>query len=115
MQTLCLLAQIQPTPPHQFMGFELGEWVEIIAIVTFIAGIIAWIVRIAIINPTRISNDALTESIKQLSNQVQNLGSSSERIHADHDKRLDDHEVHLARHDEEIKTLFNRTELDKKE
>lgn len=104
-----VMAMINSIPPHVFWGFQLSEWVQIIGIITFISGIVIWIVRLAIVNPTRVSNDALRESIDTLSRRVEGIGGNADKVHEEHDKRLDRHDVHLARHDEEIKTLFQRT------
>lgn len=83
------------------MGFELSEWVQLIAIVGFIAGIVAWVVRAAIVAP-------LTTAINNLSQKVDGIGGNADRVHKEHDRRLDDHDVQLAKHDEEFKTVFNQ-------
>lgn len=95
-------------PPHVFMGFELGEWVQLIAIVGFIAGIVAWIVRASIVAP-------LTTAINNLSKKVDGIGGNADRVHAEHDRRLDEQDVHLARHDEEFKTVFNQLNREDKQ
>lgn len=56
----------------------------------------------------RITND-LGKSIDRLAKQVDGIGGNATVVHREHDKRLDAHDIHLARHDEEIKTLFSRT------
>ena len=105
-----LMAVTGQIPPHVFLDFELGEWIELIGIVTFIAGIVAWVIRIAIVNPTKISNDALSNSIRELSKKVEGIGDNADRVHDEHDRRLDEHDVRLAKHDEEFKTIFNQME-----
>lgn len=104
-----LLAVIHNIPPHVFWGFQLSEWLQIIGIITFISGIVIWIVKMAIVNPTNTNNDALRHSIDALAKRVEGIGGNAEAVHKEHDMRLDEHEVHLARHDEEIKTLFRVT------
>ncbi|WP_461243690.1 hypothetical protein [Secundilactobacillus muriivasis] len=96
-----LTTVVSHVPPHVFMGFELSEWVQLIAIVGFIAGIVAWVVRAAIVAP-------LTTAINNLSSKVDGIGGNADRVHAEHDRRLDEQDVHLARHDEEFKTVFNQ-------
>lgn len=74
----------------------------IVTIVLAVAGAISWIVNLAIVKP-------LQNSIDTLSRKVEGIGGNADLVHKEHDHRLDDHEVHLARHDEEIKTLFERS------
>lgn len=93
-------------PPHYFMGFELSEWVQITILIAFVAGIITWIVKASIVTP-------LTSAINNLSKKVDGIGGNADRVHAEHDRRLDEQDVHLARHDEEFKTVFNQ--LNKRE
>ena len=107
-----LLAVTSQVPPHVFLGFQLGEWLQLIGIITFIAGIVAWVIRIAIVNPTKTSNDALSNAISELSKKVEGIGDNADRVHDEHDRRLDEHDVRLAKHDEEFKTIFSR--IDKK-
>ncbi|VDG23648.1 hypothetical protein [Lactiplantibacillus mudanjiangensis] len=96
-------------PPHYFMGYTLSEIASIVAIVLGIAGVVGWIVRLAVTKPMENSNRLLNESIKELTKKVEGIGGNADRVHSEHDKRLDAHDIKLARHDEEIKTLFNRT------
>lgn len=49
------------------------------------------------------------DSVNSVVTHVNEIDNVSEVIHKDFDKRLDLHDQHLVKHDEEIKTLFNRT------
>lgn len=101
---------IHQTPPHMIMGYTWGELASLLGVMGILFSVIAWIIRVAIINPMKTSNELLSKSIDELSKRVVGIGDNADKVHAEHDARLDEHEVHLARHDEEIKTLFNRTE-----
>lgn len=101
---------IHQTPPHMIMGYTFGELASLVTIVGLLFSGIVWIFKLAIIKPMMNSNELLSKSIDELAKKVVNIGDNADKVHAEHDARLDEHEVHLARHDEEIKTLFNRTE-----
>ncbi|WP_341778582.1 hypothetical protein [Levilactobacillus sp. HBUAS70063] len=90
----------QHVPPHWFFGYRLDEWVAIFTIMSIASGAIVWLVNTAIVKPLRQSIDLLTEKIEV-------IGENANSVHAEQDHRIDDHEIHLARHDEELKTLFD--------
>ncbi|WP_225893705.1 MULTISPECIES: hypothetical protein [Levilactobacillus] len=89
-------------PPHYFFGYKLTEWASIATLVVAVAGAIVWLVNTAIVKPLKVSIDTLSQ-------KVEGIGGNADVVHKEHDRRLDEHEVHLARHDEEIKTLFERS------
>lgn len=101
---------VHQVPPHGMLGYSWGELASLFGVIGVLFSVIAWIIRMAIINPMKNSNELLSRSIDELSKRVVGIGDNADKVHAEHDARLDDHEIHLARHDEEIKTLFSRTE-----
>lgn len=96
--------------PHFFFGLTWDELASIITIVGVLIGFFAYLMRVSVTKPMEWSNKALQKSIDQLTKQVKGIGSNAETVHKEHDRRLDQHDVHLMKHDEEIKTLFNRTD-----
>lgn len=95
----------QHVPPHSFMGYRLGEWVSITTLILFLAGIIIWLVKVTIVNPSNLANRALKQSIDQLSSKVDGIGSNADRVHEEHDRRLDNHETRITVNEQEINDL----------
>lgn len=87
------------------MGYRLGEWVSITTLILFLAGIIVWLVKVTIVNPTNLANQALKQSIDQLSSKVDGIGSNADRVHEEHDRRLDNHETRITVSEQEINDL----------
>lgn len=111
---------MQPQPQHAFLGFQISEWAGLIAIVTGVVALVVWLVRTAIVNPIKASNelqaqinkdsnDALRKSIDALSVRVEGIGMNVDQAKLEHDHRLDQHDIQLAKHDEEIRTLFKQS------
>ena len=98
--TVVAMAVVQHVPPHWILGYSWQELAAIVTIIIAISGAIAWIVNLAIVKP-------LQTAMNTLSKKIDGIGGNADLVHKDHDRRLDKHEVHLARHDEELKTLFD--------
>lgn len=101
--------------PHYFFGLTWSELSAIVGVIVILVTFFVWLMHVAVTKPMEVSNQSLRRSIDQLSQQVNGLGSTAALVHKEHDKRLDKHDVHLARHDEEIKTLFSRQKGGKNE
>ena len=95
--------------PHFFFGLAWDELASIIAIVGVLIGFFTYLMHVSVTKPMEWSNKALQKSIDQLTKQVKGIGTNADTVHNEHDRRLDQHDVHFMKHDEEIKTLFNRT------
>jgi hypothetical protein len=95
--------------PHFFFGLTWAELASIITIVGVLIGFFTYLMHVSVTKPMEWSNKALQKSIDQLTEQVKGIGSNADIVHKEHDGRLDQHDVHLMKHDEEIKTLFKRT------
>lgn len=95
--------------PHFFFGLTWDELASIIAIVGVLIGFFTYLMHVSVTKPMEWSNKALQKSIDQLTKQVKGIGTNADTVHNEHDRRLDQHDVHFMKHDEEIKTLFNRT------
>lgn len=107
-----------------FFGLSLAELVSITVLLTFVFGILSWLVnkgykvlRDNIIKPVVEMMEDLKDSIDGLS---RNVDSETKWIHdrhsevvkrlGDHDKQLDEHDDKLTAHEERIKTLFRNQE-----
>lgn len=104
-------------PPHEFIGYTLGEWFTLLSIAAMFIAIISWFVRKIILDPIRrdmkegnleskANNIALMSTIDVLSKKVENIGGNADIIHERQDKRLDAHDQTLTQHTEQIKTLY---------
>ena len=96
--------------PHFFFGLTWDELASIITIVGVLIGFFTYLMHVSVTKPMEWSNKALQKSINQLTEQIKRIGSNADTVHKEHDRRLDQHDVHLMKNDEEIKTLFNRTD-----
>ena len=104
--------------PHMmFLGWQVADWAAVVTFLSAIIGAVVWLVKKIIVDPSvermMYSNKILNNTIHALGEKVDGIGGAADIIHKDHEHRLNDHREHLARHDEEIRTLFERT--DKKE
>ena len=82
---------------HTFLGFTIGEWGGIISIsVTLLGGIYAVAVK------------PLKDTMGDLRDAIHDLTVSSKSEHSEFDKRLDQHDKKLVRHDAEIQFLYNK-------
>lgn len=108
------LAVIQHAP-HYIADYSLSEIANIVAIVIAIAGVISWIVRVAVTKPMERSNQMLDNTIRNLSEKVNGIGSNADKVHAEHDKRLDRDDVVLAKHEVEIGVLYDKTGLKRRD
>jgi len=92
-----------------FLNFPLSEWATLITILGSLVGIIVWALKESIVKPMEKSNQNLQDTIHSLKQLVDNINTNAATKHDEFDKRLDDHQDQLSRHDEKIKTLFERT------
>ncbi|WP_304057695.1 hypothetical protein [Levilactobacillus namurensis] len=102
------VAMVQHVPPHWILGYSWQEMGAIVTIIIAIAGAISWIVNLAIVKPAARTNMGLQNSLDNLTNELKDMRESSARTHQELDRRIDKQELHLAHHDEEIKTLFSK-------
>lgn len=97
-----------------FLGWQIADWAAVVASLSAIIGTVVFLVKKIIVDPSvermMYSNKILNNTILALSEKVDGIGGNADIIHKDHEHRLNDHREHLARHDEEIKTLFERTD-----
>lgn len=99
------VARQQWSPPHYIMGYQLGEWASIAAIIMFVSGVVVGLIRIAVVNPANSANADLQHSIDRLTDKVDGIGKNADQVHAEHDRRLDEHDIRLGKHDIEIENL----------
>lgn len=61
---------------HHVLGYSLDEWMAIVTIVSIAGGVLIWLLNVAIKNGT----EKLSNSVKTLINQMENLSSSINSI-----------------------------------
>lgn len=95
-------------PPHMILGYSISELWNIFLLITGFGGWMIWLVSHFITKP-------LQDSIHDLANTVKDFQAASKEEHRDFrehfeklDRKLESHELELAKDKEEIKTLFNR-------
>lgn len=94
--------------PHYFFGLTWSELSAIVGIIVTLTSFFIWLTHAVITKPMELSNQSLQQAIDRLAKQVERQDNNAALVHKEHDRRLDGHDVRLAKHDEEIKTLFNR-------
>lgn len=82
---------------HTFLGFTIAEWGGII---TIAGGLIGAIYKVAV--------KPLKDTMGDLGDAIHDLTASSKLEHSDFDKRLDNHDQKLVRHDAEIQFLYDK-------
>lgn len=92
--------------PHYFFGLAWSEVGTIVSIIVVLIGLFIWLSRVAITQPMAVSNRELKDAIDRLSKQIEGLGAKYDKL----DQRIDAQDVVIGKHDEDIKTLFKRTD-----
>lgn len=86
------------------MNLTLQDWASLVALISIAGGAITVLVKLWIINP-------LSTQIKDLNGNFNALNLTLDRIRAEHkelENRVDKHDVELVKHDEQLRTLFNK-------
>ncbi|WP_461241216.1 hypothetical protein [Paucilactobacillus sp. N302-9] len=83
-------------PPH-----NVSDLYSLLGSIALFLTFFVWIMNMWIIKP-------LTKSIDLLSKKVDGIGGNADIVHDRLDKRIDDHDIRLGKHDEEFKTLFSQ-------
>lgn len=96
-----------PLPPHGLFGLS---WAEIAAIVGILAAVYGGFRRLLNSFKDTIM-EPLSQQMQQLSDAINDLSKNSVSEHKIFDKRLDNHDVRLAKHDTEIGTLYHEVGL----
>jgi predicted PurR-regulated permease PerM len=81
---------------------------EITAVITVVIAILSFIGGIAIFLFKKIVIEPLQKSIDGLNKTIQRLETSTNKQLEIHDKEIDLLKITTTRHDEQIKTLFNK-------
>lgn len=86
------------------MHLTLQDWASLVALISIAGGAITALVKLWIINP-------LSTQIKDLNNNFNALNIVLDKIHIEYkalEDRVDKHDVELVKHDEQLRTLFNK-------
>lgn len=84
---------------HHFLGYSLDEWMAITTIVSIAGSILIWLLNVAIKNGTeKLSNSVKTliNQMDNLSNSLNSIGSSSRRTENRVDRLEDKFEEHIG-------------------
>ncbi|MFD1411526.1 hypothetical protein [Lapidilactobacillus gannanensis] len=92
---------------HTFLGFTIGEWAAIIAIVS---GVFAGLNHMLKSFKDSIM-EPFNEQMNNLSKSIDKLTESSVHEHHVFDRRLDKHDNMLVRHEAEIGFLYDKNGL----
>lgn len=93
-------------PPHYLFGYNLEEWTELIAIVSAFLSLVSWLFKRIIIDPLMEKISDLGDSIKQLSAMQNEDSNTFMQTLGKHTEELGEIKVTMARHDEELKSLW---------
>lgn len=83
---------------------NLEDWAALIGIIGAVLGGLTGLIKMWIINP-------LSGEIKQLNGNFNTLNSALDQSRSDMkniENRIDEHDLHFVKHDEQLKTLFNK-------
>lgn len=94
--------------PHYFLGLTWPELSAIMGVLVILVTFFVWLTHVVITKPMEVANRGLQRAIDHLSKQVESLGSNAALIHKDLYHRIRSNDIDIARHDEELKTLFNK-------
>lgn len=91
----------------------LEELAGIFATLTAIIGFVVYITKPVVNSFTKINSNLtdITHSLDLINKSIEQSQTDRNSMHEEikrNNERLDDHDVCLAHHDEQIKTLFNR-------
>lgn len=86
---------------HGLGGLTWGEWASLIAIITFIAGLISLLFKYAVFAPFQRDIKELNQNFTLLNHNLAELKSDISRL----DMRADEHDRRLDRHHERLKSL----------
>lgn len=97
---------IATVPPHVILGYNLNEWVELIAIISAFVSLISWLFKRVIVDPLMDKISDLGETINRLSASQQENSTMFTNALKEHSEEIGEIKVTIARHDEELRSLW---------
>ena len=92
------------------LGLTIEDWASLIGVVGSISGIVFYLFRVIVVKPMSDKSQALNSAIESLTKEVRSMQQQEEAEHENYEGKLHSHDIQLARHEEEIKTLFRHTD-----
>lgn len=83
------------------MGIAIEDWSALLTILAAVLGIVWWGIHLA----EQVLIAPLQESLHALTRQITAMDDASREVHSNHERRLNQHDVTLTRHETEIKAL----------
>lgn len=99
---------IAAIPPHVILGYNLGEWTELIAIISAFISLVSWLFKKVIVEPLMDKISDLSETINRLSASHEEDSAFFANTLKEHTEELGEIKITMARHDEELRTLWKR-------
>ncbi len=90
----------------RFLGLSVEDWASLLGIIGTVCGGVFYLFRIIVIKPMNEQNRDLSNAVKSLTHEVHVNRENEDREHRAIDDKLHEHDIKIARHDEELKTLF---------
>ncbi len=104
-----LLGNIIATiPPHVILGYDLGEWTELIAIISAFISLVSWLFKKVIVEPLIDKISDLGETINRLSASHEEDSAFFRNTLKEHTEDIGELKITVARHSEELHTLFKK-------
>ena len=83
------------------LGITIEDWSALLTILAASVGVIWWGIHLA----ERVLIEPLQRSLKTLTQQINAMDAASQTIHSNHERRLNQHDITLTRHETEINAL----------
>lgn len=96
------------SPPHYVMGYTFTEWLALLSILTIFVTAATWLIRVVIVAPLNAQISILSSKINDMNKEREKDTKSTTEMLSQQAQLLQDHERQLARHSEDIKTLFKQ-------
>lgn len=95
----------------RLLGLSIEDIASLLGIIGTLCGAIFYLFRVIVVTPMRDENRNLSNALNALTHEFHAMRENEDREHKDIDAKLHEHDIKIARHDEELKTLF-KTEKD---
>jgi len=88
------------------LGLTIEDIASLLGVVGGVSSVIFYLFRVIIVKPMRDEQHNLSNVLNALTHEFHAMRESEDREHRNIDAKLHEHDIKIARHDEELKTLF---------
>lgn len=88
------------------LGLTIEDIASLLGVVGGVSSAIFYLFRVIIVKPMRDEQHNLSNALNSLAEEFRAMRESEDREHQNMDDKLHEHDIKIARHDEELKTLF---------